>query len=124
MTRNKKDLPFVTEDTEQSNLVIWLNLKKIVFTSVPNESKRSIVYGAKLKRMGLQKGFPDLLIFTRSKLLKKYDYVGIAIEMKSLKGRIRPEQHIWLNNLSAEKWLTQVCFGMNDAVDFLETWGY
>ena len=120
----KKDIPFVTEEKEQTALVQWLTYKKIVFTSVPNESKRSVVYGAKLKRMGLQRGFPDLLIFTRSKILKESGYLGIAIEMKSLKGRIRPEQTEWLDTLSLEGWLTQICFGFNEAVDYLEKFGY
>ena len=120
----KKDIPFVSEEKIQTALVEYLTLKRIVFTSVPNESKRSTGYGGKLKRMGLQKGFPDLLIFTRTLQVRGAGFVGIAIELKSSRGKVRPEQKEWLDKLVIENWLTKVCWSLDEVIDFLESWGY
>lgn len=114
----------VTEEQEQNAFVQWLQYKNIVFTSIPNESKRSVVYGAKLKRMGLQKGFPDLLILSRSEIIDDLGYAGIAIEMKSKTGKIRVEQQEWLDKLSEIQWVTRVCYSASEAIDFMEKMGY
>lgn len=113
-----------TEDQEQSAFVQWLRLKRILFTSIPNESKRSIVYGAKLKRLGMSKGAPDLIIFDRSADLEAKGYLGLAIEMKSMTGKMRPEQNAWLDSLEKAGWATTVCYGARQAVEFMESWGY
>ena len=122
MPKHKKS--YASEEQEQSAFVCWLRLKRILFTSVPNESKRSVVYGAMLKRTGMSKGVPDLLIFTRSRKLTDAGHLGIAIEMKSMKGKLRKEQAEWLENLGLAGWETKVCYGCKEAIDFLTEWGY
>jgi len=55
---------------------------------VPNEGKRSIYYHAKMKRMGLKSGCPDLIIeYPEGKIL--------YIELKTKKGRLSDSQKLW-----------------------------
>lgn len=50
------------EEDEQIAVVKWCDMLKIPVIHIPNEGKRSAQMGAKLKRMGLRLGVPDLLI--------------------------------------------------------------
>jgi len=55
---------------------------------VPNEGKRSIYYHAKMKRMGLKSGCPDIIIeYPQGKIL--------YIELKTKKGRLSDSQKLW-----------------------------
>ena len=47
-------------------------------------------------------------------------YHGLYIEMKSLTGRIRPEQADWINRVRAEGYAAFVCHGGGEAVEKLE----
>jgi hypothetical protein len=55
----------------------------------PNQGRRSLRYGAELKRLGMSKGFPDLTLHwaNRGRLL--------YIEMKRKGGKASPEQLAW-----------------------------
>lgn len=50
----------------------------------PAGESRSAITGARLKRMGLQKGWPDFLIIHDGKL--------VGLELKAGKGKASPEQ--------------------------------
>ena len=55
---------------------------------VANEGKRSIYYHAKMKRMGLKPGCPDIIIeYFPGKLL--------YIELKNEKGKLSNNQKLW-----------------------------
>ena len=55
---------------------------------VPNEGKRSIYLHAKMKKMGLKSGCPDIIIeYFPGKLL--------YIELKNEKGRLTANQKLW-----------------------------
>lgn len=89
----------------------------------PNESKRSVVSGANLKRAGMKKGFPDILIFDSPPaypLMK-----GAALELKKLKGgRVFPEQQDWLDYFNLNSWVVGAAKGLDEALAFLRDWGY
>ncbi len=55
-----------------------------IWSAFPAGENRSAITGARLKRMGLAKGWPDLLIIYRGNL--------IGIELKVAGGSISPEQ--------------------------------
>ena len=55
----------------------YCNLLGIDVVHIPNEGKRSYQYAARLKRIGMQKGFPDLLFPYPRK-----NAHGLYIEMK------------------------------------------
>ena len=61
--------------------------------------------------MGLKKGMPDLMIYKRTEF-----FVGLAIELKSKKGRASPEQKEVLQELKNQGWKT---FIINNIDDFM-----
>ena len=80
------------------------------WTHVPNEGKRSPVTGARLKRAGLKKGFPDVIIIDGR----------IAIELKTKKGRMTPEQTDWQERLTAIGWTAVTCRDMQAVIDAID----
>lgn len=81
---------------------------------VPNEGKRSVYSGAELKRAGLKKGVPDVMLPVARK-----GYNGLAIEMKAGKNKPTEEQKKWLTGLAGEGWLCYVCRGYEAAATVL-----
>lgn len=86
---------------------------KLMF-HVPNEGKRSVYSGAELKRAGLKKGVPDVMLPVARK-----GYNGLAIEMKAGKNAPTEEQKKWLTGLAGEGWLCYVCRGYEAAATVL-----
>ena len=111
------------EEAEQLALVQWLELHKIKYTHVPNEVKHKVQYRVKQKRLGVQAGLPDILIFDRPPLYP--ENVGVAIELKRQKGgRVTPEQTAWLEHLKVRGWTVAVCRGAMEAIRFLQELGF
>ena len=55
---------------------------------VPNEGKRSVSYHAKMKKMGLRSGCPDIIIeYPQGRVL--------YIELKNENGRLSDNQKLW-----------------------------
>ena len=104
-----------SEEAEQIAVIEYCDLLGIPITHTANEGKRSVAYGARLKRMGLRPGFPDLLI-TRA----RGGYHGFAIEMKYGKNKPTPDQIEWLRRLSSEGYATAVCYTATDAINLIE----
>lgn len=105
-----------TESQESITLTKYLLFRRLCFLHVPNEGRRSWQTGRMLKAMGMQKGFPDYLIFNRAK-----NGAGMAIELKRTKGGIlAPEQKQWLLDLQAQGWVTGVAFGAGAAIEMIE----
>lgn len=106
-----------SETAEQSTVVEWCDLLHIPIVHIPNEGKRSVSYAARMKRMGLRSGFPDLLV-----PLARGGYHGLFIEMKYDKGRTSPEQDNWLSLLSAEGYACAVCYNAAEAIKIIENY--
>ena len=81
---------------------------------VPNEGKRSVYSGAELKRAGLKKGVPDVMLPVARK-----GYHGLAIELKAGKNKPTEDQKKWLRGLAGEGWLCYVCWGYEAAAAVL-----
>ena len=82
------------------------------------------VEGAELKRMGVKKGFPDIMIFDRCGHDENDEYIaGFAIELKVHPNKPSPEQLDWLKRLGAVGWKTGVYYSLdhviNDINDYL-----
>lgn len=108
-----------TEDAEQETVIEYCALKKIKVVHIPNESKRSPAYGAKMKRMGLSRGFPDLCFPTPRK-----GYHGLYIELKRDKTcKPTAEQWQWINYLNEQGYRATVCYGAGEAIDEIN-WYY
>lgn len=102
-----------SEDKEQMAFVQWMTLNKIPFFHIPNGGKRErrlsrtgrwiCPEGAKLKRMGVQPGVPDICI-----PLPLSGYHGLYIEFKTQTGVVSREQRWWLETLNEAGYLAVV----------------
>lgn len=103
-----------TEDQEQIILADYLDLRYGYFgwIHVPNQRWAKLAYLVKLRRMGVKKGFPDIIILKHK----------IFIELKRVGGK-RPEEEqvIWMEKLNEEcGWTGFVAYGAKDAILKLE----
>jgi hypothetical protein len=102
------------EYQEQIDVATWLRARGFLFVHVPNESKSSFAYRATLKKMGLESGFPDIIIFDSppDSLAK-----GVVMEIKrQFGGVLSKKQKDWLGALSARGWITMVREGADNAI--------
>ena len=74
------------EDDLQMWCVTYLTYRysHLVWNHSPNEGERTAKQGAKLKKMGMRRGWPDLDIYDGDKV--------VHVEFKTPTGRQRPEQ--------------------------------
>ena len=115
MAAVKKPVYASSEDAEQEAVVEYCDLLHIPIVHIPNEGKRSLSYAARMKRMGLRSGFPDLLV-----PLARGGYHGLFIEMKYGKNKTTKEQKEWLERLSAEGYACAVCYNAAEAIKTIE----
>ena len=110
-----------SEDKEQILLFQWAEIAsnihpelKLMF-HVPNEGKRGVITGSRLKQMGLKKGVPDIILPTAHG-----GYIGLAIEMKYGRGTLSQEQREWLEALRGAGYKTEVCYSFDAARALIE----
>ena len=115
-----------TEEQEQSRLVIAMRKAKLTFQHCPmGIAARSAVSGARMKKMGSHKGYPDLIIHDRPPRFP--GACGVAIELKRAKparSRVSMEQKVWLAKLESFGWLVKICYGADEAEQFLRDCGF
>lgn len=89
----------------------WGQIK--LFTHIPNSTFTKLwSVKVKNKRMGVRAGFPDYFILTNKK--------PIIIEMKRIVGGIvSNEQNEWISELNNTGILTRVCYGLDEAMQFI-----
>lgn len=115
--------PRVYEEQEQEALAAWLNGWRLWWCHVPNETNAMPSYMAKRRRLGVQAGVPDVLIFDRPP--RNPTCAGVAIELKRADGgRVSQNQQLWLEHLGSIGWLVSVCYGAREAIDWLRKLGY
>ena len=117
MAAVKKTVYASSEDAEQEAVVEYCDLLHIPIVHIPNEGKRSLNYAARMKKMGLRRGFPDLLV-----PLARGGYHGLFIEMKYGKNKTTKEQKEWLERLSAEGYACAVCYNAAEAIKTIENY--
>lgn len=122
MTRFEVAVP--TESEEQQALFRYCAVMRGSYPQldrlvhIPNEGKRTITNGRRLKREGLKKGYPDILLDVPS-----CGFHGLRIELKRRKGgRITPEQKEWIIELNKSGYAAALCFGWEDAWGFIENY--
>jgi len=120
-TKQKQSIPVPTENQEAIALADWLRENELVFLHVPNEGLRSAAMGSLLLRMGLQPGFPDYLILSKSRACPR----GAYIELKRRKGGTTPDkQRAWHMTLEGLAIRGTVAHGAREAVGWLRQMGY
>lgn len=104
----------LTEAKIQEAVVAWLDRQGLPFTHIPSEGKRSKAHAAKLHRMGLRKGWPDLVILLP-------DGVGF-LELKTPKGKISPEQQAFADECQKRNIPHAFAYGYKEAIEVLKKW--
>lgn len=68
----------------------------------------------KMKEAGYSRGVPDMLIFEPRGM-----YNGLAIEVKTEKGRASDEQKAWIRGLNDRGWRAEICKGFDECADVI-----
>ena len=113
--KDTKHLHLSSEIYEQEVVVKYCLLHRIPIVHIPNEGKRNVAYAVMLKRIGLQKGFPDLFITRASR-----GFHGLFIEMKYGKGKPTKEQNEWLELLALEGYACAICYDADEAIKIIK----
>lgn len=121
-------VPAPTEQQEHRTLAEWLDLHRLVWFHPPLGGYRRRVEAAIFHGLGSRAGVPDFLIF--SPVPRFPDARGVAIELKRRgrdrepDGGVTEDQQHWLTLLEQAGWLTRVCYGAGQAIDWLAELGY
>lgn len=116
--KNVLQVPERSEDEIQISIINWATLQKYkgrplayYLIHPANGGYRKDKEAAKLKRMGVQAGYPDLVLD-----IPKGGYHGLRIELKKLKGgRTQDNQKERIAVLLEEGYYAVVCKGFQDA---------
>lgn len=104
------------EAIEQESLFRWIAYVRhsmpeldLLF-HIPNGGKRAIKTAKDMKRQGVKAGIPDLFL-----PVAKSGYHGLWIEMKKMGGKVSKNQKEWLELLSKQGYMCEVCYGWEEA---------
>jgi len=113
---------YLTEHQEQclfmSHVYMLHNDIYEYLAAVPNGALRNKIVAIKLKKEGVKKGYPDLLLDYPSSV-----YHGLRIEMKRVKAAkpsVSKVQRDWLSRLNKQGYCAVVAHGCDDALDILK----
>lgn len=114
----------LTESEEQKNLFLWAKLSagahpelRLMY-HIPNEGKRSIAAGARMKQEGLKAGVPDICL-----PVARQGCHGLYIELKRQKGgRVEKHQLEWMKALKNEGYFVAVCRGWEEASELIQAY--
>lgn len=107
----------MTEESLQIAVANLLNHTSLLWMHPPNGGLRNKIVAAKLKRMGVKAGVPDILIFTPS-----VDVAGVAIELKVDKNRTTDKQQEWIESLTICGWACYVCRSIYEVMAVLQAY--
>ncbi|ACF00831.1 nuclease [Rhodopseudomonas sp. AAP120] len=98
----------------REHIVPRLHADAVAF-AVPNGGHRAKREAIKIRDEGGSAGVPDICIIWRG--------VTYFLEMKALKGRVRPAQHVMMARLRGAGAICAVAKGLHEAIAQLEKWG-
>lgn len=114
------------EESLQIAVATYLNLQypHVFWCHIANERQTSPQRGAKLKKMGVRAGMPDVMIFFESwiKAATKIDYYGLAIELKIKPNKPTENQYKCLDELISNGWKTKVCYSFDEAKEVIDSY--
>jgi hypothetical protein len=124
---NKRNIAFefaTTEEKEQQTLTEWAlyasgQIPELrLFFHIPNGMFRHKSTAAKLKRLGVKPGIPDICL-----PVPRGKYHGLYIELKRRKGgHVTPEQLEWIDALNRQGYRAVVCKGWHEASETIMTY--
>ena len=98
----------------------YLDLKNVLYCgSMGGQYQKFHSQRNKAKATGYKSGFPDLFIYEISKIEDKI-YAGLAIELKTKKGRPTQNQIEWINKLQERGYYACICKGLNEALEIID----
>ena len=127
MARTSRSRRGPLEKEIQKPLVAILRLSGLFVIGVPNSTdlhlpkQARIAYIGRQIALGLQKGAPDLLIFTPPPCGV---YTGLALELKTRTGAARKSQLACRDRLLACGWAWRMPRSVDEAVAELQAFGY
>ncbi len=114
------------EDALQMAVASLLDASGLTWFHPPNGEHRNPITGAKLKRMGVKAGMPDVMILQGPFKSWGVDshYSGLAIELKApdAKGKRpkpRANQLEWHDRLRKCGWRVSVCYSLDEVMGIL-----
>jgi hypothetical protein len=123
---NRRQAALVAKKLTEFDLQVfcaqWLDAHRILWNHAPNEGKRNIVAGARLKKAGMKKGFPDIAIYSRPPRFP--DCRGVAIELKIKPNKLTASQKQWASDLESRGWCTTVCYTPEDFLLVMKRLGW
>ena len=101
----------------QKALIQWIKLKypRILYCASAGGVRTSFTQAKRMKAPGYIKGFPDLFVYE-----PKGKFHGLAIEIKTLKGRASISQIDWITKLEERGYLAKVCKGFDQCKNIIE----
>lgn len=123
------------EETLQIAVADYIRLQypRVLFCHIANERKAHVYRkmngksyspnGQKLKKMGVQAGMPDVMVFYQRELVMdgiNGTYSGVAIELKVKPNKPTEKQLDVLKKLHHQGWLTAVCYTFDEAKEVID----
>ena len=112
-----------SESQEQAQLIAWWKAvgqrlaPNVVLAAIPNGGARDAITGARLKREGVVRGMPDLVL-----LCARSGRHALFVEMKTKRGRVSESQRGLFPLLEAQGYGVAVCRGWREAADTVEAY--
>lgn len=114
------------EKFEQMEFVAYCEANNITVIStqngfkMPKQAFNWAAYSRTLKKMGMSKGFPDLIILATN---KSKTHEVLFIEMKRQKGGVlHDEQKEWIQKLDNQNYCVGVAKGCDSAISILNNY--
>lgn len=118
---NKSGKLIPSEHAEQTALIQWTtyaqaNLPELgLLFAIPNGGKRHPAVAASMKKEGVKRGVPDLMM-----PVARCGMHGLFLEMKAEDGKLSTEQKRWRDMLIAQGYGVAVAYNFDDARVILE----
>ena len=118
------------EEILQKSVADYFRLQypNVLFCHIANERKTTPARGAKLKKLGVKSGMPDVMVFTpkykksADKEIIGLDYLGLAIELKIKPNKPSENQIEVLGKLKKNGWNAKVCYSFDEAKKIIDTY--
>ena len=111
----------MSEERLQSEVIKYIKYQypKIRYCGSAGGVYTGITQARKMVRTGYVKGFPDLFIYEARTINGKV-YHGLAIEIKTIKGRATKEQKEWIDDLNDRGYKAKICKGLPEILDVID----
>jgi len=112
----------ISESASQQAVIRWwavvhkaFGVAECLLFAVPNQGLRTARNASRMKAEGMRAGVSDLFL-----LCPRSGCHGLAIEMKSKKGKVSESQKAFCKELSSEQYLVKVCHSASEAIEVIK----